>query len=231
MERIIYVVDDEQEIANLLKSILEKNGFKVKVFYDGTSFLDEVKRTEPDIVLLDVMLGDINGFNIVSRLRIKYFFPIIMLTALDADNDKITGLTFGADDYITKPFNIEEVLARINSHLRRNQNYNSFGLEASSNSVIEIRELIINNESRKVKLNGEIIPLTPIEYKILYYLARNKGIVVSSEDLFKVVWEEKFFNSNNTIMAHIARIREKIDNNKNHAKYIKTVWGVGYLIE
>lgn len=200
-------------------------------FYNGTEALSCIKTTPLDIALLDVMLPDIDGFRLLKTIRESYFFPVIMLTAKVADMDKIMGLTLGADDYITKPFNPLEVTARVKTQLRRYKNYNPAAARTAP-SVHDIRGLVISRENHTCTLYGKEIALTPLEFSILWYLCEHKGKVISSEELFEQVWGEKYLSSsNNTVMAHIGRLREKLKEPAKHPKFIKTVWGVGYKIE
>ena len=181
------------------------------------------------MAILDIMISGKNGFEICRYIREKGLkFPIIMLTAKIEDNDKIKGLTLGADDYITKPFNPLELVARVKSQLRRYTLYNE---GKNKKDLIEINGLIIDKDEHKCMLYDEEIDLTPIEFDILLYLANNKGKVISSEELFENVWKEKYFDSNNTVMVHIRRIREKLREDTKKPKFIKTVWGVGYKLE
>lgn len=231
MNEKILVVDDEKELADLLEVCLQNDGYRVFKFYNGTDALKSVEENPPDLAILDVMLPDMDGFHICRKIREKYFFPVIMLTAKIADSDKIMGLTIGADDYITKPFNPLEVVARVKTQLRRCQRYNlSIGQESPKNEY-DIRGLLINRDSHKCFLFDRELSLTPIEFSVLWYLCEHQGRVVSSEELFEAVWKEKYYNSNNTVMAHIGRLREKLKEPARNPKFIKTVWGVGYEIE
>lgn len=225
----ILVVDDEKEIADLIALVLKNEGYNITVAYDGKTAKDYINCQTFDLALLDVMLPDIDGFSLCSLIRQSHYYPIIMVTAKIADFDKITGLTIGADDYITKPFNPLELVTRVKSQLRRYTRYNKDNND--SKDCIEIRGLSINVKKHSVTLNDQPIELTPLEFEILTYLAQHINQVVSSEALFEAVWKEKFFNSNNTVMAHIARLREKLHEPSRHPKYIKTVWGVGYRID
>lgn len=230
----ILIVDDETDIANLLEVYLKNDGYTVYKFYTGTEALQCIERTELDLAILDVMLPDIDGFKLCGKIREKHFYPIIMLTAKTPDIDKITGLTIGADDYITKPFNPIEVMARVKTQLRRYLNYNGqnqIRAEKTETAEYDIRGLVINKATHKCTLYGEELNLTPIEFSILWYLCERQGEVVSSEELFEAVWRDKFLNNNNTIMAHIGRLREKLREPARKPKFIKTVWGVGYKIE
>ena len=231
MEERILVVDDEREIADLLELYLKNDGYTVCKFHNGSDALECIENTDIDLAILDVMLPDIDGFQICRKIREKYYFPVIMLTAKIESGDKIMGLTLGADDYITKPFNSLEVVARVKTQLRRYRKYNQPANSAEEQNEYDIRGLVINNDSHKCTLFGKELQLTPIEFSILWYLCENRGRVVSSEELFEAVWKEKYFNSNNTVMAHIGRLREKMHEPARNPKFIKTVWGVGYEIE
>ncbi|MBD8007180.1 VanR-ABDEGLN family response regulator transcription factor [Bacillus norwichensis] len=235
MNTNILVVDDETEIADLVKVYLTNEGFNVTVIHSGKEALESITVNQYDLAILDIMLPDVNGFTICKKIRENHQFPVIMLTAKVEDMDKITGLTLGADDYITKPFNPLEMVARVKAQLRRYKRYNSHNStdEISTDNIKEFdfAGLTINKDTRKCTLYGKQIPLTPIEFSILWYLCENKGKVVSSENLFEAVWGEKYIDNNNTVMAHIGRLREKMNEPSRNPKFIKTVWGVGYTIE
>lgn len=232
MPEKILVVDDEKEIADLIELYLKNDGYTVYKFYNGADALKCIENEELNLAILDIMLPDIDGFRICQKIREKYFYPVIMLTAKTDDSDKIMGLTIGADDYITKPFNPLEVSARVKSQLRRYIRYNNSSvLQTEKKSEYDIRGLIINKDTHKCFLYDEELLLTPIEFSILWYLCSNQGKVISSEELFEAVWKEKYFNNNNTVMAHIGRLREKMKEPAKNPKFIKTVWGVGYEIE
>jgi len=227
----IVLVDDEEEIADLLELYLKNENFIVHKFHNGTDALRYMEKQTPDMAILDVMLPDISGFQICQKIREEYYFPIIMLTAKVEDMDKITGLTLGADDYITKPFNPLEVVARVKTQLRRYKKYNAKSEENVTVEEYDIRGLVINKTMHTCTLYSELLDLTPIEFSILWYLCVNQGKGVSSEQLFEEVWQEKYLDNNNTVMAHIARLREKMNESPKKPKFIKTVWGVGYQIE
>lgn len=234
MNENILIVDDEKEIADLIEVCLKSDGYTVYKFYNAIDALRCVETTKIDLAILDVMLPDIDGFQICQKIREKYFYPIIMLTAKVEDTDKIMGLTIGADDYITKPFNPLEVVARVKTQLRRYVRYNpAVHTEEKENTALEydIKGLVINKATHECTLYGKEILLTPIEFSILWYLCEHQGKVVSSEELFERVWGEKFLDNNNTVMAHIGRLREKLKDPARNPKIIKTVWGVGYKIE
>lgn len=232
MSTSILIVDDEKEIADLIELYLMNDGYVVYKFYNGTDALRCIESTELDLAILDVMLPDMDGFQICQKIRETHFFPIIMLTAKIEDKDKIMGLTIGADDYITKPFNPLEVVARVKTQLRRYVRYNHSQSEpVEPANEFDIKGLILNKDAHKCTLYGKELTLTPIEFSILWYLGQNRGKVVSSEELFEAVWGERYLDCNNTVMAHIGRIREKLKDSSKKPKYIKTVWGVGYTIE
>lgn len=228
LKETIMLVDDEKEIINLLEIYLKSDGYEIKKFYNGSDALAYLEKEEPDLAVLDVMLPDIDGFELCNRIRKRYLFPILMLTARVEDHDMLTGFTLGADDYITKPFKPIEVVARIKSQLRR---YIKYNLKEKREDILDIRGLQINKSNHKTLLYGKELPLTPLEFSILYYLCKHQGEVVSSEKLFEEVWGEKFLDQNNTVMTHIGRIREKMHESARKPKFIKTVWGVGYQIE
>ena len=224
----ILIVDDEKEIADLIEVYLKNEGYETVKCFTGSQALEKVKQTVFDLAILDVMLPDADGFSICSFIRQKYKYPVIMLTARTQDIDKITGLTLGADDYVTKPFNPLELTARGKAHLRRYTQYNT---EKESESLIELHGLTINSDTHKCYLFDEEIPLTPTEFGILLLLCENAGKVVSTEEIFEKVWGEKYLDSNNTVMVHIRRIREKLHEPSRNPRFVKTVWGVGYKIE
>lgn len=234
MNERILIVDDEKEIADLIEIYLTNDGYTVHKCYNGTDALDWIDRQDFDLAILDIMLPDIDGFQICRTIREKHFYPVIMLTAKVEDADKILGLTIGADDYITKPFNPLELTARVKSQLRRYVRYNNAVLKEKQTAEIteyEVRGLTVNKDSHKCFLYGREIQLTPIEFSILLYLCEHKGKVISSEELFENVWGEKFLDNNNTVMTHIGRLREKLNEPPRKPKFIKTVWGVGYTVE
>lgn len=231
MSSSILIVDDEQEIADLVEVYLKNEGYTVYKFYEAKGALACVKEKAIDLALLDVMLPDMNGFQLCQKIRENYLFPIIMLTAKVEDMDKIMGLTVGADDYMTKPFNPLEMVARVKTQLRRYIRYNTTNKIQEEVAEYDINGLHICLDNRKVHLYGKELSLTPIEFNILWYLCQQKGKVVPSETLFEAVWGEKYLDNNNTVMAHIARLREKMNEPTRKPKFIKTVWGVGYTIE
>ena len=224
----ILVADDEKEIADLIEIYLKNENFTIYKYYSSKTILDDLKRLEIDLAILDVMMPDIDGFELCKKIRENYNFPIIFVTAKVEDIDKIGGLTIGADDYITKPFRTLQLVARVKAKLRRYKKYNQ---EENNENMIDFRGIVMNNSTYECFLNEEKLNLTPIEFSILWYLLKNRGKVIKTEDLFMEVWKEKYFEKdNNTIMVHIRHLREKMKDTKN-PKYIKTIWGVGYKFE
>lgn len=228
MKEHILVVEDEREIADLLMWYLKNEGYEPYPAGCAQEALDILSRTEIHLALLDVMLPDTDGFTLCRKIRERWLFPVIMLTARTSDLDKIQGLTIGADDYITKPFNPLEVTARVKTQLRRRMQYDRSGTEPA---FYDAGGLYICKETHKCELYGKPLPLTPIEFDILWYLCQRRGKVVPTEELFEAVWGEAYLDSNNTVMAHIARLREKMGEIPRKPKFIKTVWGVGYKID
>ncbi len=233
LQEKIMIVDDEAAIADLVEVYLKNEGYDVFKFYSATEALECVRQEELSLAILDVMMPDMDGFTLCRHIREEHFYPIIMLTAKVEDMDKITGLTLGADDYITKPFNPLELVARVKTQLRRYTRYNnSTGVvENKQTEEYDIRSLHIEKESHLCTFNGKELSLTPIEFSILWYLCERRGKVVSSEELFEAVWGDKYLDNNNTVMAHIARLREKLNEPARKPRFVKTVWGVGYKIE
>lgn len=227
----VIIVDDEKEITDLVEIYLKNEGFEVTKFYRAEGVLDHFRKHHVDLAILDVMLPDRSGFDLLREIRENWFLPVIMLTAKIQDTDKITGLTLGADDYITKPFSPLELVARVKTQLRRSTRYNQSQPHEEADDSICIRGLVIERKSHKAILNGSELDLTPLEFDILWHLCSHQGEAVTSEELFEAVWKEKYYDSNNTVMAHIARLRSKMKDPARRPKYIKTVWGIGYTIE
>lgn len=227
----ILVLDDEAEIADLVELFLKNEGYNVYKFYSSSEAIKCINSTPLDLALLDVMLPDTDGFTILRTIREEgYRFPVIMLTAKVEDNDKIIGLSLGADDYITKPFNPLEMVSRVKAQLRRYTLYN--GAEILENKeIFDSAGLIVNHQTHVCTLYEKEIALTPTEFNILWLLCKNADKVVSTEEIFEKIWNEKYLDSNNTVMVHIRRIREKLNEPSRNPKFIKTVWGVGYKIE
>lgn len=224
----ILIVDDEKEIAELVGVYLQNEGYETVKVFDGKAALELIRNEVFDLAVLDVMLGDTDGFALCREIRKKHTYPIIMLTAKSDFTDRISGLTLGADDYVTKPFNPLELTARIKAQLRRFTQYND---RAEKTDTLEVSGLEINVSTHSCSLYGEEITLTPIEFGILRLLMEKAGKVVSTKEIFEKVWGEDYLDSNNTVMVHIRRIREKLKEKPRNPKFIKTVWGVGYKIE
>ena len=229
MARVL-VVDDEKLIVKGIRFSLEQDGFEVDCAYDGEEAIELAKKTEYDIVLLDVMLPKHDGFEVCRAIREFSDMPVIMLTAKGGDMDKILGLDYGADDYITKPFNPLELVARVKSQLRRYTQLGNLNQQGSS-QVYKCGGLMINDENKEVTVDGEPIKLTPIEYNILLLLVKNAGKVFSIDQIYEKIWNEDAIGADNTVAVHIRHIREKIEINPREPKYLKVVWGVGYKIE
>lgn len=230
-ETKILVVDDEKEIADLLELYLISDGFQVKKAYDAQEGLRIMKEEKIDLVLLDIMMPNIDGLEMCRRIRETNNVPIIMVSAKTQELDKIVGLTTGADDYVTKPFNPLELMARVKTQLRRYRDLNPAQEKKSESAVIQVKNLTINKETHQVFVDGESVKLTPIEFDILYLLATHPGRVFSTDEIFEKVWNEKVYEANNTVMVHIRRLRGKMKDDTRADKIITTVWGVGYKIE
>lgn len=223
----ILIVDDEKEIADLIEVYLNNENFNVFKYYSSKEVLNDIDKLNIDIAILDIMMPDIDGFSLCSKIREKYNFPIIFVTAKVEDIDKINGLMIGADDYVTKPFKPLELVARVKAQIRRYKKYNS-----KDDDIIDFRGIKINENTHEFYLNEKLIELTKTEFNIMLLLCKSKGNVVKTEDLFLKVWGEKYFEKdNNTVMVHIRHLREKMNDCGRNPKYIKTVWGVGYKIE
>lgn len=226
----ILVLDDEKEIADVIALYLKNEGYEVRTASTGREALAEIERERPDLALLDIMLPDIDGFRVLGKIREKYKFPVIMLTAKTEYTDKIAGLTLGADDYIPKPFNPLELVARVKAQLRRYTKYNE--QTKPQDNILDFAGLFMNRDTHECTYNEKDLSLTPIEFDILWLLSENRGKVISSEQLFEQIWKEKYFkNSNNTVMVHIRHLREKMGDARHKSDFIKTVWGVGYKVE
>lgn len=230
MKENILVVDDEREIADLIKLYLTNEGYAVMKCYNAADALAFVHQQEMDAAILDVMLPDMSGFDLCRIIRQKHTYPILMLTAKDGETEKITGLTLGADDYVTKPFRPLELVARVKAQLRRYKRYNAAAPE--DRTALTYRGLELHVKTHRCLLDGEEVLLTPTEFSILRILLENKGAVVSAEELFRRIWKDEYYSkNNNTITAHIRHLREKLKDSFDEPRFIKTIWGVGYKIE
>lgn len=230
MREQILVVDDEKEIADLVTLYLENEGFRVFKFYSSEKALECINSQSIDLAVLDIMMPVIDGLKLCRKIREHHHYPIIMLTAKGTEIDKITGLTLGADDYITKPFLPLELVARVKAQLRRYTRYNQ-GQEQNQDLFVH-HGLVLNRKTHECSLNERPLSLTPTEFEILAILCENKGSVVSSAELFHQIWKDEYYSkNNNTITVHIRHLREKMQDSFEKPKYIKTVWGCGYKIE
>ena len=231
-KKTVLIVEDEKNIVDIIRFNLQRTGYNTLEAYDGEAGLAMAREKKPDLILLDVMMPKMMGFDVCRALRAEGDnVPVIILTAREEEEDKILGLEIGADDYITKPFNPLELVARVKTQLRRYTRYNPREGTVQEVTEYDFRGLQISKATHKCVLFGEELALTPLEFSILWYLCEHRGNVVSSEELFEHVWGEAFMDSNNTVMSHIARLREKMHEPSRKPKFIKTVWGVGYTIE
>ncbi|MBW7475106.1 response regulator transcription factor [Paenibacillus oenotherae] len=223
----ILLVDDEPEIIKLIEIYLNNEGYHLLTASNGFEALSQLNANHVDLIILDGMMPLMDGFEACMKIREEKDTPIIMLSAKSQDIDKITGLSIGADDYVTKPFNPLELMARVKSQLRRHRRFGSVREE----NEIEIDDLVINFATHKVTVERQEIKLTPREFAILKLLAVNRGIVLSMDKIYQEVWNEPFMVSKNTVMVHIRKLREKIEKDSQNPRYIKTVWGIGYKID
>lgn len=226
----ILVCDDDREIVEAISIYLSKEGYKIYKAYNGKEAFDIMKKQEIHLILLDIMMPKIDGIEVAKKVRETNAIPIIMLSAKSEDYDKINGLNSGADDYITKPFNPLELIARVNSAIRRYTTLGSIKAE-NKNNIYQTGNLIINDDTKQVDVEGKQIKLTPTEYNILKFLTKNKGRVYSIEQIYENVWEDECYGVENIIAVHIRHIREKIEINPKDPTYLKVIWGIGYKIE
>lgn len=224
----VLVVDDEKEIRDAIEIYLKNEGVRVLKAQDGVEALEMLHENEVHLILLDVMMPRLDGISATHRIREEKNIPIIILSAKSEDTDKILGLQVGADDYVTKPFNPMELVARVKSQLRR---YVTLGTFEGIKKVIDLNGLTIEKESKEVTVQGEPVKLTPIEYKIVELLMTNAGRVFSINDIYERVWKEPGYNAENTVAVHIRKIREKIEIDPKNPRYLKVVWGIGYKME
>lgn len=226
----ILVCDDDKEIVQAIEIYLAKEGYNILKAYDGDEALKILSKNTIHLVILDIMMPKKDGIETLNEIREKSSIPVIMLSAKSEDEDKIKGLNLGADDYVTKPFNPLELIARVNSGIRR---YTKLGAidEETTQNVYKTGELIIDDNLKKVIVEGKEVKLTPTEYNILKFLTKNKGIVYSIEQIYQNVWDDEAYAAENIIAVHIRHIREKIEINPKEPKYLKVIWGIGYKIE
>lgn len=224
----ILVCDDDKEIVDAIEIYLQQEGYQVQKAYDGEQALEVLETKSVDLMIIDVMMPKLDGIRATLQVRQNSSIPIIILSAKTEDADKILGLNVGADDYITKPFNPLELVARVKSQLRR---YTTLSSAAAGETFYEAGGLILNDDLKKVTVDGEEVKLTPIEYNILLLLMKNKGKVYSISQIYEEIWNEEAIGADNTVAVHIRHIREKIEINPREPRYLKVVWGVGYKIE
>ncbi|CAI9005529.1 response regulator transcription factor [Brevibacillus sp. NPDC003359] len=224
----VLVVDDEEEIRDAIEIYLKNESMTVFKASNGQEALDVLEREDIQLILMDIMMPKMDGMTATFQIRQKKNIPIIMLSAKSEDTDKILGLNIGADDYVTKPFNPLELIARVKSQLRR---FTNLGSAQMTEDEIQVRGLTLNKSTKNVAIDGNEVRLTATEYKILELLMENKGRVFSIEEIYERVWREPYMNAENTVAVHVRRIREKIEINPKEPKYLKVVWGIGYKIE
>ncbi|MCC3870167.1 response regulator transcription factor [Terrisporobacter mayombei] len=228
----ILVVDDDKEIVESIEIFLRNEGYNVYKAYNGIEALDVLVNKDVHLILMDIMMPKLDGIKATIKIREEKNIPIILVSAKSEDTDKIMGLNIGADDYITKPFNLLELIARVKSNLRRYVALGTYNNDNTNNKeVLSSGSLELNTCTKEVKVDGQIVKVTPIEFKILNLLLANKGRVFSIDEIYEKVWNEESFNVENTVAVHIRRIREKIEINPKEPRYLKVVWGVGYKIE
>ena len=227
----ILVVDDDKEIVESIEIYLKNEGFNIYKAYNGLEALEILMEEEIHLILMDIMMPKLDGIKATIKIREEKNIPIILVSAKSEDTDKIIGLNIGADDYITKPFNLLELVARVKSNLRRYVTLGNYNNETINKDILKSGGLELNTVSKEVKVDGEVVKITPIEFKILKLLLANKGRVFSIDEIYEKVWNEESFNVENTVAVHIRRIREKIEINPKEPRYLKVVWGVGYKIE
>ncbi|MCW3489752.1 response regulator transcription factor [Dethiobacter alkaliphilus] len=226
----ILVVDDDREIAGAIEKLLTLEGYEVVKAFDGLEALDALVTHNIQLILLDIMMPKLDGLSATLKIRESKNIPIIILSAKSEDSDKVLGLSMGADDYVTKPFNSQELLARVKSQLRRYMHLGDMG-SVSRSSAIVVGGLCLDTDAKQLTVDGEPVKLTAKEYKILELLMSNVGVVFAAEKIYERVWQEDAYSVENTVMVHIRRIREKIEINPKEPKYLKVVWGIGYKIE
>lgn len=226
----ILVVDDDREIVRAIAKLLELEGYQVLRAYNGLEALDLVMSSDIHLILLDVMMPKLNGLSAMMKIRESKNIPIIILSAKTEESDKVLGLSMGADDYVSKPFNTAELIARVKSQLRRYLALGTLHTQTNEN-CISLGDLLLDHNSKEIQVNAKSVKLTATEYKILNLLMSNPGRVYSAEEIYSRVWEEVGYSVENTVMVHIRRIREKIEINPKTPQYLKVVWGIGYKME
>lgn len=226
----ILVCDDDKEIVDAIDIYLSQEGYHILKAYDGLQAIEIMKKEEMHLILLDIMMPNLDGIRATRKIRETSSVPIIMLSAKSEDVDKILGLNIGADDYITKPFNPLELIARVKSQLRRYTQLGNLATEEKE-AVYICGGLVVNDDLKTVTVDGEPVKLTPIEYNILVLLIKNQGKVFSIEQIYENIWNEDAINADNTVAVHIRHIREKIEINPKEPRYLKVVWGIGYKME
>ena len=226
----ILVVDDDREIAAAIEKLLLLEGYRVTKAYDGMEAMDRLMIEDIHLIIMDIMMPRLDGLSATMRIREEKNIPIIIISAKSQDSDKILGLSMGADDYVTKPFNPQELVARVKSQLRRYMLLGDMG-NSRKESGIRVGGLVLDEDSKELLIDGEHVRLTPTEYGIVELLMKNPGAVFSAEQIYERVWNETAYSVENTVMVHIRRIREKIEINPKEPKYLKVVWGIGYKIE
>lgn len=226
----ILVVDDDKEIVGAIEIYLKKEGYNILKAYNGNQALEIISKNEIHLMILDIMMPEKDGLETLEEVRKEKTIPVVLLSAKSEDYDKIEGLNLGADDYITKPFNPLELIARVNSSLRRYVKLGSIQ-QLENEKIYQTGELVVNDETKKVTVDGKEVKLTATEFNILKFLLRNKGKVYSIPEIYKNVWKEEGFGAENIIAVHIRHIREKIEINPKEPKYLKVIWGVGYKID
>lgn len=228
----ILVCDDEKEIADAIELYLQREGFNILKANDGKEALDIIEKNVIHLVILDIMMPKLNGIETAKKIREDKSIPIIILSAKSEDYDKILGLNIGADDYMTKPFNPLELVARVNSQIRRYTKLGAITQESNKDkNLYKTGELVINDDTKEVTVDSESVKLTPTEYNILKFLTKNKGKVYSIEQIYENIWEDEAYGAENIIAVHIRHIREKIEINPKEPKYLKVIWGIGYKVE
>ncbi|EOW9529120.1 response regulator transcription factor [Bacillus cytotoxicus] len=229
-QQFILIVDDDADIVQFIEVHLKQEGFQVLTAYNGIEALKIIDTNDVQLVILDIMMPSMDGIEVCRRIRERQSIPVMFLSAKSTDIDKVIGLSTGADDYLVKPFSTIELVARAKAQIRRYTYFNQVPSEGHEHKI-QIRGLEIDQQSRKVRLYGKFIYLTKTEYDILYLMANHQNRVFTLEEIYEMVWKERAHESNNTVMVHIARLRNKIEQNPKESKFIKNVWGVGYTIE